>query len=42
MLIGDYNAQIYETNMASIRERYELRSLINEPTQSIMCRSISH
>ena len=32
MLIGDYNAQVDETNMASFCEIYELRSLINEPT----------
>ena len=32
MLIGDYNAQVEETNMASFCEIYELRSLINEPT----------
>ena len=32
MLIGNYNAQVDETNMASFCEIYELRSLINEPT----------
>ena len=29
MLIGDYNAQVDETNIASFSEIYELRSLIN-------------
>ena len=32
MLVGDYNAQVDETNMVSSCEIYELRSLINEPT----------
>ena len=32
MLIGDYNAEVDETNMASFCEKYELRSLISEPT----------
>ena len=30
--MGDYKAQVTETNMASFYETYELKSLINEPT----------
>ena len=32
MLIGDYNAEVDEINMVSFCEKYELRSLISEPT----------
>ena len=31
MLIGEYNIQVDDTNMASSCEKYEFRSLINEP-----------
>ena len=31
MLIGEYNIQVDDTNMASSSEKYEFRSLINEP-----------
>ena len=48
MLMGDYNAPVDETNIASFCEIYELKSSVNEPTmlykptESIKHRSVSH
>ena len=45
--MGNYNAQVTETSMASFDERYELKNFIKKPTcykkptKSIMYRSIS-